>query len=140
MQLMMQLMNNIPTGWPPWSILIGIIIVYFLFPGLAKKLGRQHLEKDLVAEINQYLQMKKLYFEVQALKKEKDLPDVEFPGEKRLRAKLSELNEVAERSKSELIYIDRLKYNMMGASAFFVTTMMIGLLSGHTLLKPILPI
>jgi hypothetical protein len=109
-----------------------------LFPGIAKKLGRHKMEKELVTEITQYLQMKKLYFEVQALKKEKDLPDTEFPGEKSLRAKLDELNEEAAQPKSGLIYGERFKFSMLGAATFFLVTLLLGLISGHSQLKPIL--
>ena len=79
MQLLIQMMHQIPAGWPRWTILIATAVVYFLFPGLVKKITRNRLENQLVTEITQYLQMKKLFFEVEALKKEKD-PGFSFPG------------------------------------------------------------
>ena len=129
MQFIIQLIQKIPAGWPRWSTLIAIVIAYFLFPGIVKKLGRHKMEKALVTEITQYLQLKKLYFEVQVLKKEKDLPDFEFPGEKKLRTKLSELNEESEQPKSGLIYRERFKYRMLGAATFLLITIVLGLIS-----------
>jgi hypothetical protein len=58
----------------------------------------------------QFLQMKKLLFELEVFQKEKNLSGFEFPGEARLLAELKESATAVEKSKEKIPYLSRLAY------------------------------
>jgi|SRR6476661_6560265 hypothetical protein len=97
MEFAINLIQKIPAGWPRLATLAAIVLAYFFFPDIVKKLGTGEKEKETIARLMQFLQMKKLLFELEVLQKEKNLSGFEFPGEARL---LAQLKEAATRWKS----------------------------------------
>jgi hypothetical protein len=122
MQFAIDLIQKIPAGWPRWAVLAAIMLAYFFFPDIIKKLSRGRMEKETLERMTQFLQVKKLLFELEVLQKEKNLSGFEFPGEARLLAELKESSTSAEKSKEKIPYLSRLKYSLLGGMVFFLLT------------------
>jgi hypothetical protein len=97
MEFAINLIQKIPAGWPRLATLAAIVLAYFFFPDIVKKLGRGQVEKKALERMTRFLQVKKLLFELEVFQKEKNLSGFEFPGEARL---LAQLKEAATRWKS----------------------------------------
>jgi len=63
MEFAINLIQKIPAGWPRLATLAAIVLAYFFFPDIVKKLGTGEKEKETIARLMQFLQMKKLLFE-----------------------------------------------------------------------------
>ena len=131
MQFAIDLIQKIPAGWPRWATLAAIIAAYFLFPDIVKKLGRGEKEKETIARLMQFLQMKKLLFELEVFQKEKNLSGFEFPGEARLLAELKESATAVEKSKEKIPYLSRLQYSLMGSFCFFLLAALLFVIDHH---------
>jgi hypothetical protein len=122
MEFAIDLIQKIPAGWPRWAVLAAIMLAYFFFPDIVKKLSRGRMEKETLERMTRFLQVKKLLFELETLQKEKNLSGFEFPGEARLLAELKEFSTSAEKSKEKIPYLGRLKYSLLGGMGFFLLT------------------
>jgi hypothetical protein len=125
MQFAIDLIQKIPAGWPRWAVLAAIVVAYFLFPDVVKKLSRGRMEKEILERMTRFLQVKKLLLELEVLQKEKNLSGFEFPGEARLLAELKESSTSAEKSKEKIFYLSRLKYSLLGGIGFFLLTALV---------------
>jgi uncharacterized membrane protein len=125
MQFAIDLIQKIPAGWPRLAMLAAIIVAYFFFPDIFKKLTGGRKEKERLEEVMRFLQMKKLLLEIEALQKEKNLSGFEFPGEARLLAELKESATTHEKSKERTPYLSRLKHSLLGAVVFFLLTVLL---------------
>ena len=79
----------------------------------------------------QFLQMKKLLFELEVFQKEKNLSGFEFPGEARLLAELKESATAVEKSKEKIPYLSRLEYSLMGGFCFFLVAALLFVIDHH---------
>jgi hypothetical protein len=122
MQFALELMQKIPVGWPRWTPLAAIVIVYCFFPSIARQLigGRQ--EKETLDRITRFLQVKKLLLELEALQKEKNLVGCTCPGEAQLLAELQEAATAVEQAPETIPYVRRLQYSLLGGAVFFLLT------------------
>jgi hypothetical protein len=73
----------------------------------------------------QFLQMKKLLFELEVFQKEKNLPGFEFPGEARLLAELKEGSIATTKSEHKIPYLSRLKSSLRGGVVFFLLAVLL---------------
>jgi hypothetical protein len=122
MQFAIDLIQKIPAGWPRWATLAAIILAYFFFPDIVKRLSRGRMEKEILERMTRFLQVKKLLFELEVFQREKNLSGFEFPGEARLLAELKETGLAPEKSKEKITYLERLKYSLLGGMVFFLLT------------------
>ena len=99
MQVLFDLIQKIPAGWPRWLVLAAVVIAYFFFPDIVRKLRGKKKQKETLERLTQFLQIRKLLLDLEILQKEKNLSRFEFPGEARLLAELSEAEVVSEKSK-----------------------------------------
>lgn len=121
MQFVIELIQKIPAGWPRLLTFAALVVSYFLFPNLSKKLSGNAKEKQNLERMMQFLQMKKLLLDLEVLKKEKNLSVIEFPGEARILAELKESGVAAAKSPEKKIsYLGRLGYSLLGGFVFFL--------------------
>ena len=109
MDFAIDLIQKIPAGWPRLATLAAIIAAYFFFPDIIRKLRGGRKEKETLERMMQFLQVKKLLFELEVFQKEKNLSGFEFPGEARLLSDLTEAATAATQSKGKIPYVSRLK-------------------------------
>jgi hypothetical protein len=120
MQVLFDLIQKIPAGWPRWLVLAAVVIAYFFFPDIVRKLRGKKKQKETLERLTQFLQIRKLLLDLEILQKEKNLSRFEFPGEARLLAELSEAEVVSEKSKEPVTYVGRLKFSLLGGAVFFL--------------------
>lgn len=72
MQFVIDLIQKIPAGWPRLLTLVAIVLAYFLFPDLTKKLSGGAKGKQDLDQMMQFLQIEKLLLDLEVLKKEKN--------------------------------------------------------------------
>ena len=131
MDFAIDLIQKIPAGWPRLATLAAIIAAYFFFPDIVKKLRGGQKEKETLERLTQFLQVKKLLFELEVFQKEKNLSGFEFPGEARLLAELKESATVVEKSKEKIPYLSRLEYSLMGGFCFFLLAALLFVIDHH---------
>jgi len=119
------LIQKIPAGWPRLVTLDAIIAAYFFFPDIVKKLRGGQKEKETLERLTQFLQVKKLLFELEVFQKEKNLSGFEFPGEARLLAELKEAEIAATKSSGKIPYVRRLKSSLAGGGVFLLLAVLI---------------
>jgi|SoiMethySBSTD1v2_1073268.scaffolds.fasta_scaffold49109_5 hypothetical protein len=120
MQFVIELIQKIPAGWPRLLTFAALVVSYFLFPDLSKKLSGGAKEKQDLERMMQFLQMKKLLLDIEVLKKEKNLSGIEFPGEARILAELKESGVATAKSPEKISYLGRLSYSLLGGFVFFL--------------------
>jgi hypothetical protein len=129
MQFAIDLIQKIPAGWPRLATLGAIVAAYFFFPNIVKKLAGSQKEKETLERMMQFLQVKKLLLELEALQKEKHLSGFEFPGEERLLAELKDAGVAQQKATEKPSYLRRLQYSLLGAAIFFLIAALVFALS-----------
>ena len=119
MDFAINLIQKIPAGWPRLATLAAIVMAYFFFPNIVKKVSGGQKEKEMLERMTRFLQVKKLLLELEVLQKEKNLSGFTFPGEARLLAELKEAAVEVAKSNEKISYVSRLKYSLLGAAVFF---------------------
>ena len=64
--------------------------------------------------------MKKLLFDLEVLKKEKNLSGIEFPGEAKILAELQQSGVAGDKLQEKLSYLGRLQYSLIGGLILFL--------------------
>jgi hypothetical protein len=63
MQFAIDLIQKIPAGWPRLAVLAAMVLAYFFFPDIVKKMSRGQMEKETLERMTRFLQVKKLLLE-----------------------------------------------------------------------------
>jgi hypothetical protein len=122
MQFAIELMHQIPAGWPRLATLAAIVLAYCCFPSLLRQLVGRQQEKETLERLMRLLQVKKLLLELAALQQEKHLAGYAFPSEARLLAALQDSATAVATAPGPLPYVRRLAYSLLGGAAFLLCT------------------
>ncbi|HEY1234914.1 MAG TPA: hypothetical protein VGH22_16165 [Candidatus Binatia bacterium] len=129
MDFALTLIQKIPAGWPRGALLAAVVIAYFFFPDILKKLTGGQKEKETLERLTRFLQTKKLLLELEVLQKEKNLSAFDFPGEARLMAELKEASVAEKKSDEKILFRERLKYGLLGSGVFFLVAALVFVLN-----------